>query len=58
MPTVYHMGAIIPLGKLLGHYRLMARVDRRSSAFWRLRAHVAITEYREQCAVANERIAA
>lgn len=58
MPQVFHMGALMPLGKLLSHYRLMARNDRRSSAFWRLRAHVTITEYREQCARADQRIAA
>lgn len=39
-------GEAINLGKLVGHYKLMSRMDRNSADFWRERARVAIAEFR------------
>lgn len=55
--SVYHMGEVLHLPSLLAHYRLMARTDRKSSRFWRLRASVAIAEYREQRAMERKEAA-
>lgn len=39
-------GETINLRKLVGHYKLMSRMDRNSASFWRERARVAIAEFR------------
>lgn len=41
-------GELLPVGKLVSHYRFMARTDRKSASFWRTRARTVIREYREQ----------
>ena len=54
-PVVYHRGEWIALGKLIAHYRLMARADRRSAAFWRQLTRTVIATYRAQRASVEAR---
>lgn len=42
------MGENIPLPVLIKHYRLQARNNPNSAAFWRTRLRTVIAEYREQ----------
>jgi hypothetical protein len=48
MPDFIHHGEPVNFSRLLGHYRLMMRIDRKSVAFWRDMARTIIRERREQ----------
>ena len=52
-PVVYHRGEWIALGKLVAHYRRMARMDQRSARFWRQLTRTVIANYRAQRASAK-----
>lgn len=48
MADFIHHGQPCNFARLIGHYRLMARMDRKCASFWRQLAHTAIVERREQ----------
>jgi len=48
---------LVDVGRIVSHYRLMARISPRSAGFWRTAARAAIRQFREQNAE-PERLAA